>query len=298
MDGVGIVVDPGINFIRNAVSAGLSIKDIDVVILTHSHVDHTSDFEGIVTLFHEINAPRYNMGLDPIRFSLYTSIGAMNKYCNLISFSYDMFKEVLVMNPDSSYSLSDSIYMKTTPCQHRDLFCSHPASCVGLKFYCGEEPRPIIGITSDTGYNSQLRSDFADLGGNPVILHIGGIMDKEIEFVPPPNIPLYKDHLGLRGVLNFIFDVKPSAAIISEFGEEFRETRTSISELLQQQFVGKTKVIPADVGFTIRFTDKKPYAFVPCDTCHSETPITKIQTKQSKKGQSLMYLCPNCAHKK
>jgi hypothetical protein len=297
LDGVGIVVDPGINFIKNAVSCGLSLKDIDAIVLTHSHVDHTSDFEGLVTLFHEMNTPRYDVGLDPIRFSLYASIGAMNKYCNLISISYDLLKNVVVMNPRSTYPLSDSVSMNTTTCQHNDLFCVHPSSCVGLKFYCGGKLRPVIAITSDTGYSPQLQSEFADLKGNPVILHIGGIEEKEIESAPPPNVPLYKFHLGLRGVINFVFDVKPSVAIISEFGEEFRETRKSISDLLQKEFSTRTKVIPADVGFTIEFTDQKPYALVPCAICHSRIPVSNIQTKQQEKGQSLTYLCRSCSKK-
>ena len=296
-DGTGIVVDPGINFIRNAISAGLSIKDVDNVVLTHSHVDHTSDFEGLVTLFHEINAPRYDLGLDPIQFSLYASIGAVNKYCNLISLSYDTFKEVSVVNPNSSYRLSDSIYLKTTPCQHKDLFCSHPSSCVGLKFYSDEEPEPIFAITSDTGYHSQLKGAFADLEDNLVILHIGGIKDEEKEYIPPPNIPLYKSHLGLRGVLNFIFDIKPSVAVISEFGEEFRGTRMGISGLFDQEF-GVTKVIPADVGFTIEFSRTEPRILVACNNCHSKVPIANIQVRLLEKGSNLVYLCPDCFHKK
>lgn len=298
LDGVGIVIDPGINFIRNAFVAGLSLKDIDTVILTHSHVDHTSDFEGLVTLFHEMNETRYDMGLGPIQFSLYTSIGAVNKFCNLISFSYDLFREIKVINPQSLYQLSSSVSMKTTSCSHNDLFCSHPASCVGLKFYCGKNPRPIFGITSDTGYNSKLKEEFADLQGHPVILHIGGVKEKEIEFLPPPVFPIYKHHLGLRGVLNFVFDVKPSAAIISEFGEELKESRMSITALLQKEFGDNTKIVPADVGFTLKFTKRKPYVFVPCDICHKDRPIEQMEAKQGKKDKRITYICAKCSRNK
>ena len=293
-DGTGIVVDPGINLIKNAVSVGLSIEDINVIVLTHSHVDHTSDFEGLVTLFHEINVSRYDVGLDPIQFSLYASIGAMNKYCNLISFSYHLFREVHVINPNSSYQVSDSICMKTTPCQHNDLFCSHPSSCVGLKFYSDKEQKPFVAITSDTGYNSQLKEAFADVEGNLVILHIGGIKDEELEYIPLPNIPVYKYHLGLRGVLNFIFDIKPSVVIISEFGEEFRGARMGVSSLFDEEFK-ETKVVPADVGFTIEFSRRKPGILVNCSICQSKVPIAEIQPELREKA--LVYLCPNCRKK-
>ena len=292
-DGTGIVVDPGINFIQNAVSVGLSLKDIDHVILTHSHVDHTSDFEGIVTLFREINVPRYEVGLDPIQFSLYASIGAMNKYCNLISFSYNIFKKISVINPNTSYPISSTICVNTTPCQHKDLFCSHPSSCVGLKFYPDKESKPIFAITSDTGYHSQIKNAFADLEKNLVILHIGSIMEEEMKFTPPPNIPLYKSHLGLRGVLNFIFDVKPLAAVISEFGEEFRGTRVSISDSFDRQF-GETKVVPADVGLTIRFSREEPRYIVTCGGCNLQLSIIDTHARLIEKGSNLVYLCPDC----
>ena len=290
-DGTGIVVDPGINFIKNAVSSGLSLKDINIIVLTHSHVDHTSDFEGLVTLFHEINTLRYDLGLDPIQFSLYTSIGAMNKYCNLVSFAYDIFKEVNVVNPGSSYQLSDSIRMKTTPCQHQDLFCSHSSSCVGLKFYTDDEEKPSVSITSDTGYNPQLKEAFADVEGRLVILHIGGIISEEMEYTPLPNIPVYESHLGLRGILNFVFDVKPSIAIISEFGEEFKGVRMSLSDLFDEEFKD-SKVIPADVGFTIEFVRDDSKMLVKCSKCQTMSPIAEIQPKLD--GYAIVYICPNC----
>lgn len=294
LDGIGIVVDPGINFIRNALSAGLSIKDIDVIILTHSHVDHTADFEGIITLLHEVNDPRYDKNLDPFRIRLFASMGAVNKYCNLMSLSYDTFKEISVMNPGECYNLSKTLYFRTTPCQHNDLFCKHPSSCVGLKFYHTTEKKPIIAITSDTGCCPQLSEAFSDLKGNIVVLHIGGIDKNEVEFIPPPNVTLNKTHLGLRGILNFIFDVKPSVVIISEFGEEFSEDRTRISELIQQKFAGLTKVIPSDVGFTIEFVKGKPRALVACSKCGAKTPIEDISAKQERKGLNIAYLCPTC----
>lgn len=294
-DGTGIVVDPGINFISNAVSAGLSVKDIDAIVLTHSHLDHTSDFEGLMTLFHEINTPRYNVGLDPLQFYLYSSIGAMNKYCNLISISYDNLKEVCVVNPNMLYELSDSISVKTTPCQHKDLFCSHSSSCVGLKFYMKGESKPIVAITSDTGYHPQLKGAFEDVEGNLVVLHIGGIIAKEMEYLPSPSIPVYEQHLGLRGILNFIFDIKPSVAIISEFGEEFRGMRRGISELFDEEFEG-TKVIPGDVGLTIEFSRTEPRFLVTCDHCHSKVSIASVQARVLDESLNLMYLCPDCIH--
>jgi tetratricopeptide (TPR) repeat protein/ribonuclease BN (tRNA processing enzyme) len=51
----GIVIDPGFNFIDNFKSTGRKFKEIDHVLITHAHNDHTADVESILTLLHKYN---------------------------------------------------------------------------------------------------------------------------------------------------------------------------------------------------------------------------------------------------
>ena len=53
--GCGIVIDPGFNFIDNFKGAGHKFYEIDVVIISHAHNDHTADLESILTLLYEYN---------------------------------------------------------------------------------------------------------------------------------------------------------------------------------------------------------------------------------------------------
>ncbi|MDD3308180.1 MAG: MBL fold metallo-hydrolase [Acetobacterium sp.] len=53
--GKGIVVDPGFNFIDNFREAGHKFHEIDAVLITHAHNDHTADLESILTLLHKYN---------------------------------------------------------------------------------------------------------------------------------------------------------------------------------------------------------------------------------------------------
>jgi ribonuclease BN (tRNA processing enzyme) len=53
--GIGIVIDPGMNFIDNFISQGFKFCDIDYVIATHDHNDHTADLESIITLLYQYN---------------------------------------------------------------------------------------------------------------------------------------------------------------------------------------------------------------------------------------------------
>jgi len=55
VDGKGIVIDPGFNFIDNFKSAGYKFKEIDTILISHAHNDHVADLESILTLLHEYN---------------------------------------------------------------------------------------------------------------------------------------------------------------------------------------------------------------------------------------------------
>lgn len=51
----GIVIDPGFNFIDNFKLQGYNFYEIDHVLITHAHNDHTADLESLLTLLHQYN---------------------------------------------------------------------------------------------------------------------------------------------------------------------------------------------------------------------------------------------------
>lgn len=48
----GIVVDPGVDFVENLYRTGYSLGDIDMVVLTHDHVDHLGALDPLLSLLH------------------------------------------------------------------------------------------------------------------------------------------------------------------------------------------------------------------------------------------------------
>lgn len=48
----GIVVDPGPDFVENLYRTGFSLTDIDMIIVTHDHVDHLNSLESVLSLLH------------------------------------------------------------------------------------------------------------------------------------------------------------------------------------------------------------------------------------------------------
>lgn len=63
VDGVGIVIDPGFNFIKNYKDTGNYFRDIDVVLISHAHDDHTADLESILNLQYRYNKRLKNIAL-------------------------------------------------------------------------------------------------------------------------------------------------------------------------------------------------------------------------------------------
>ena len=51
---MGIAIDPGFDFVRNLFHMGFSLDDIDIVLISHAHLDHIRDFESIVMLLSEL----------------------------------------------------------------------------------------------------------------------------------------------------------------------------------------------------------------------------------------------------
>jgi hypothetical protein len=51
--GYGIVIDPGTDFVETLYRSGYSVADIDMIIVTHDHVDHLGSLDPLLSLLHE-----------------------------------------------------------------------------------------------------------------------------------------------------------------------------------------------------------------------------------------------------
>ncbi len=48
----GVVVDPGVDFVENLYRTGFSLSDIDMIAITHDHVDHLGALDPLLSLLH------------------------------------------------------------------------------------------------------------------------------------------------------------------------------------------------------------------------------------------------------
>lgn len=292
-NGKGLVIDPGINFLQNFLNSGYSISDIDAVLITHSHVDHTSDFEAILTLLQEVNDLRRTTGIDPHKPRIFLNIGAANKFMQLLSVSYENVGERVILDPGANHILFSGLTVTVCEAFHSDLYAPR-GKCVGLLFELRNEQRSFnFGVTSDTGYASRLKDDFSRLSESMIVLHLGSVLEDELKLEGPTE-RIYREHLGIRGVFNIIYDVRPRLAVISEIGEELRDSICSLADNLRAVFPD-TVILPADVGLKIdlsRFGD--PFA-VECQSCKTFVDIKDIAYSPASNNRDIRYLCGKCS---
>lgn len=153
----GIVIDPGYDFIKNFAEAGGRIFDIDHIVITHAHNDHTNDVESLLTLFHNYNKEnKYTTK----RVNLYLSQGAERKLSGFIPLrDVPYIDKIEILNPGNFknpqviklHGLSDA--KLTILCAyHDDLITENCSVGLGFEFKIIGKLKPVkVVFTGDTG---------------------------------------------------------------------------------------------------------------------------------------------------
>jgi len=290
----GIAIDPGYDFFDIFRSIGLSIIDIDAIIITHDHDDHTESVEGILSLLAKYND--YNQEKKSKVLDIFGSAGTLLKFHGLLS-ATDPFgnKEInfKILVPGNRVSeiggasLEEKygFEIKVKPAYHKELWTGQE-SAVGLvietniKDKSGEQLR--IGITGDSRYAEGLGREYSDC--QVILLNIGSVEKEEGK--------LLSQHLGMLGSINLLKEArlgKPLLAILTEFGEEFAGRRQVISKIIEDwahavnlsRPNGMFRVLPADVNLEIKLQDltvreSDTHVFFPYQTISVEEPSTEI----------------------
>lgn len=291
-EGTGVAIDPGIGFLQNLLSYGYSICDIDSIVLTHSHVDHTADLEAILTVLHELNSTRRDQSLDLHKISVFANIGVANKFIQLMALSFDNISKLVVLNPTAQYDISREILLNTYPVLHQDLYASR-ASCLGLAFSCSSDKHKVcFGLTSDTGYSGELGKAYSSMKDSMMILHIGSVLEEELDLGKSEE-RIYEQHLGLKGTYNMIYEIQPKVAIISEIGEEMKDTILPIVGALRKVFP-HIFTLPSDIGLKIDLSSFGNPFKVECRKCKISTDVSTITYDYSPDKKSIEFLCCNC----
>lgn len=289
--GLGIAVDPGIGFMTQMHEYGILIDDIDVVIVTHAHIDHNQDVRGIASLLYEYNKGRernakfYNTLLPNTVLTNNHSI-----HWVLDSSTYQQVKEDIggqkvtllksIIESKSTVKLSDDTELIPFITEHIE------GDSFGIKLvFKDSEKEHIWGYTSDTKYFTGLLDSLSDC--EIIIMNISDVYYQDVEGVKAKN-----GHLGFDGCMQLLENLDPSIALISEFtcmnGDYRFETIKGLCDNTKDKNV---RIMPADVGLSLSINGET----VRCSYCGhfhsvSETRVIRPTEYYSQIG----YVCQKC----
>ena len=263
--GHGIAIDPGVDFVTQLYRKGLSIADIDTVIVTHCHLDHTRDVESLVDLNyrynqHQDHSPHSDAGeFRQIQFFLADS--ALEKYNGYLKASGCCESPTQLRRKDEPKPVSDHITVGTTDAYHTDIN-GKDSDAIGLVFDLkvddGEDLR--VGITSDTRWEKSLSDSFQNC--DILLAHMGTIETGEEKTSGADDadqdaggfLKTYlKNHLGSKGCFELMQATKPKLFILGEFGEELVETRIKILQVFNRLKPDETQlVLGADSNLAVQ----------------------------------------------
>jgi len=148
----GIVIDPGFDFLRNFFSQGFKIGDIDLILVSHAHPDHTDNLASILSLLHEMNSRLGEYSnekkINKKNLTLVLSPGVFEQYNQIISISEKELKDVIVVDGkvDELSFFNGHIKIKPFKTPHQDLSKFHS---LGFIITVENKEKHKIGYTGD-----------------------------------------------------------------------------------------------------------------------------------------------------
>lgn len=281
---MGIVVDPGFNFIDNFRGEGHSFSEITTIFISHAHNDHTTDLESILTLLHKYNenvkvniknelGKSLNIPLDQVPedefnklfnerkkiIDLYITKSTFAKFMGIFNLCSNNDYEIHIIEKEKTYKLGKDINMYIIDAKHFDIISDRDS--VGFLLLLTNSA---LIYTGDTGWSSNIEKQYKKVAKKCsqkkiiLIAHIGGFKEHENNYILPEykndrEKQLYKNHLGRIGLTRINEVVSPDLCIISEFGEEFKGYRIELTEIFQNSFNNEIKFLPADIGLLYNF---------------------------------------------
>lgn len=326
-NGKGIAVDPGYMFVQNLHDAGFTVLDVDAVIVTHEHIDHSFDIRLLDDL--HSNVANSNRNVESKWNSEWHDVSKLEKephkiHWYLDSVTYSMTRvyserksgfsdktnciNSICVDRDSSINLFNDITMKIFPTDHeqyeengKSLFYNHTFGCI---LECHSLKSDVsIGYTSDTSivrdktYCCMMEKlKYCDM----VIANISGIYKDDILLQN-----MKQRHLGYNGCFKILSelvrkaDSKIKLFVLSEFSNIVTDIRFDISKYLQAEIerVLKTEkksfplVVPGENGMKVSLDTLG----IQCTACQKFSNSISV-LKPLGENQKLGYICKDCMY--
>lgn len=297
-EGLGIVIDPGYHFVHSMHQCGLTIFDVDVVIITHEHIDHNADMRILDDLFH-IMAYYKEAGhkvrwyMDTVTFELAETLqrkkaGFLPEGNELVCVNCEFGNQTIRLN--------DRIILEMFATQHiflddEDTQTGFSGHTFGCRFvFEDEENTHVVVYTSDTRYFEKLTDNLRD--ADILIANISGIYEDDFMLVKQKE-----KHLGYYGCYNLVkrnyvqSNSYPQLYFLSEFwdGDIRYDVAVQLQNDLRRFGLKDIRILPAEVGM---MADIKNMS-VCCMECGKYTSQYIVKQSRDAAGR-ISVLCTKC----
>lgn len=231
LEEMGIIIDPGYQFMKIFQRMNYNHRNINYVIITHDHYDHCSDLDAI------LDGTREN----PTPIEIYSTpltLESKNQYLTTDNFRYEEVSDGYELNiPPTDFKI---IFNKA---YHWEVSKGKKVSGEpkGISLIRKSIREKLLSISGDTEYHDDLIKDYKD--SRILVAHIGSITNSD-------------DHLLFDGTNKLIKQVCPEISLISEF--DFKDFNSQNSRIKTAQKLCKgsnTCVLATDIGFSICLDD-------------------------------------------
>lgn len=300
-NGLGIAIDPGYNFVDCLHKNGLNINDINVIIITHNHIDHNHDLRILDDMNkclyrhqkHNIDIYLDNETYNASKFFLldFSTINKINENnkCNIIKYK-DETTDV------KHFKINDDCFLTIFPTYHienkkEDEKRQFSASSFGVKLelYQNKILSCTLGYTSDTSYDKLICEQL--LGSDIIIANISGVYEDDIK-----KVNHKKRHLGYYGCYELLkhTDSNLKLFLLSEFWSGNDDIRFDIAKYMQKEYDlefpnNQVKVHPADIGMKISLKN----CCICCSLCGKYSRFSHT-IKPSEDFGEIRYICNDC----
>lgn len=288
--GLGIVIDPGIGFVNSMHKNGIYINNINVVIITHDHLDHNADAKVISSLLYDLN--NYNQRKSKIVKEVF-ELGNAKEHT--ITWIVDEGTKVaLEKNVNNIKSLGDFVGRKKQIVEgNKDIKMSairtkhikDSDESFGIQLFMNYETLLTVGYTSDTAFFPELPLFYSK--SDILIFNVSDIYKKDVKGIQDKH-----SHLGYNGSIKLLKEVKPKLAVASEFCCTNGDFRMAFMNTLSEELSDKSNIILGEIGLNIAI----PLMEIECSFCKKMAELKSIKIVAPRKEYGkIQYACGHCA---